>query len=140
MEEPKKKKLKTWQLVLIILGGLILIGAIFGENKPSSNNTDSLTGNSVKTDEKLTILNHELTYGDYGNVEITGAAKNVAGRELSYCQIDVKYYDNEGAVIGTSLDNINKLGDGETWKFKIMYLGTDSYNVENYSISVGSCW
>jgi len=43
-------------------------------------------------------------------------------------------------LLDTSLTNINNLAAGEKWKFSVMYLGIDSYNVGNYSLSIGSSW
>ncbi|MCK9569244.1 FxLYD domain-containing protein [Candidatus Pacearchaeota archaeon] len=138
----EKKKLKTWQIVLIVLGGIILLSAIFGSSSEDESDKDSLINSIPESSakEKLTILSDELDYTDYGSLIITGTAKNTAGKDLSYCSLDAKFYDSDGAVIGTSLDNINNLDKDETWKFQIMYIGTDSYNVDTYKIELGSCW
>ncbi len=147
MEEKKKKKLKTWQIVLIVFGGLILLGIIFGNSSSNNNSSNSLTGNnspqnpssgSVSTNEKIKILNYNSEIDSF-SFKIIGSAENVAGKELNYCEIDAKFYDKDGAVIGNSLDNINNLGKDETWKFSIYYLGTAS-DVDHYKIEVGSCW
>lgn len=142
MEEQKKKKLKTWQIVLIVLGVLALIGAISEGNSSNTNSSNPSSSSGVKfsSNEKLTILDSQLTYGDYGNLVIEGTAKNVAGKKLNYAELDAKFYDDAGAVLGTSLGNINNLGSEESWKFKIYYLGTDSYKVDHYTIDVGSTW
>jgi hypothetical protein len=141
--EKEKKKLKTWHWILIVIGGLIILGAIFGGSNSSdsdNSNTNTNSDSGILSMEKITILNHQLSENDYGNLIISGTAKNVAGRNLDYAEIDVKFYDQDGAVIGNSLDNINNLGDGETWKFEVYYMGLDNYNVKNYSIEVGSAW
>jgi len=154
----KKNGLKWWHWVLIIFGVFVLVGIIAGGDSSSNQDTGNsvstsgsnkevvtsdnpvATGNSVKTSKKIEILDSKITYGDYGNLIVLGSAKNIAGRELSYAEVDVKFYDNSGAVIGTSLDNINNLGDGEIWKFNVYYFGMDDYNVDHYSIQVGSVW
>ena len=38
----------------------------------------------------------------------------------------------------TSPDNINDLGPGETWNFKVIYLGMGVEDVGSYKIAVGS--
>lgn len=158
----EKKKLKVWQIVLIVIGGLFLLGIIFGnsskeneiQNNPLNSNTidsnkdiqnsnsasSEETSYSSKSKEKLTILSSEIEYGEYGTLSIVGTAKNTAGEDLTYCQISAKFYDSDNAVIGTSLANINNLGDGESWKFEIMYFDMDTENVEDYKISDISCW
>jgi hypothetical protein len=138
-----KKKLKTWHWILIVLGGLVILGMIFGGSDSSDTNPSnekSLSGTKTISSEKLVILSHELDYSDYGNLVVKGIAKNVAGRDLDYCQLDVKFYDSDNSVIGTSLANIDNLDEGESWKFEAMYFDLDTYNVKSYKIEVGSCW
>jgi len=88
--------------------------------------------------EKLEILSHNMSTTEFGNLVIKGTAKNVSSSNLSYAEIKVKFYDAAGNLIDTSLDNINDLGPGETWKFEVMYLGMDTENVKSYKIGVGS--
>jgi len=38
----------------------------------------------------------------------------------------------------TSPDNINDLCSGETWNFKVVYVGMDAEDVASYDIAVGS--
>ena len=92
------------------------------------------------SNKKIEILEHELTYGNFGNLMVVGVAENTAGKELSYAQIDVKFYDGDGILIGNSLDNVNNLENGEKWRFEVMYLDIDSYEVDSYKISVGTVW
>ena len=149
MEQTKKSWFRRHWIISIILS-LIFLGfiiSIFGdsniENNPSGEQDNLVNvpeSSGLTSNGKLEILSHKLDYGDYGNLIISGTAKNVAGRELSYASIDVKFYDSDGAVIGTSLDNINNLGNDEIWKFEVYYLGMDTYNVDDYSIEVGSTW
>ena len=95
---------------------------------------------SEADNDKLKILSHEMTYGTYGTLSITGVAENVAGKTLSYVQVDVKFYDEDGVLIGNSLDNANDLEAGEKWKFEAVYFDLDSYDVDSYKIGVGSVW
>lgn len=88
--------------------------------------------------KNLEILDHHMETGEFGNLIISGTAKNIGSSSLSYAEVRVKFYDKEGAVLDTSLDNINDLGPGETWNFKVMYFGMDTENVDSYKIAVGS--
>lgn len=138
--------MKTWVKVVLGIFGFLIIVGIFGSLSNPSETTYE-TGSAIKneetptkTSEPLTILNHEMTYGEYGNLIITGLAENTVGKQLSYTEIRVKFYDNEDVLIGTSLDNINDLDAGEKWRFEVMYLGLDDYDVDSYEIGVGSTW
>ena len=96
-------------------------------------------GAGTPTESKnLEILDHHMETGEFGNLIIKGTAKNIGSSSLSYAEVRVKFYDKEGTLLDTSLDNINDLGPGETWNFKVMYLGTDTENVDSYKIAVGS--
>jgi len=96
-------------------------------------------GAGTPTESKnLEILDHHMETGEFGNLIIKGIAKNIGSSSLSYAEVRVKFYDKEGTLLDTSLDNINDLGPGETWNFKVMYLGTDTENVDSYKIAVGS--
>jgi hypothetical protein len=96
-------------------------------------------GAGTPTESKnLEILDHHMETGEFGNLIIKGTAKNIGSSSLSYAEVRVKFYDKEGTLLDTSLDNINDLGPGETWNFKDMYLGTDTENVDSYKIAVGS--
>ncbi len=133
--------MKTWiKVTLGIIGFIIIVGII---GSLSDSNNSSSTGSSITLTEKgepLTILSHNDEYNEYGNLIITGLAKNTGNKDLSYAQIDVKFYDEDGNVISNSFDNVNDLKKGETWKFEVMYIGLDIDNVDGYKISVGSAW
>ena len=102
------------------------------------------TGNNVKNEEipaeSLTILNYQLAQGGDGNRVITGIAENTAGKQLSYAEVRVKFYDTKGELIGNSFDNVNGLSSGEKWNFEVMYLGPDNDKVNGYEVVVGSAW
>ena len=138
--------MKTWlKVTLGIIGFFILIGTFGAIFSPSETNYQ--TGSVIdsgepkqENTEPLTILNHEMTYGEYGNLIIKGIAENTARRQLSYAEIRVKFYDKNDLLIDTSLDNINDLNAGEKWKFEVMYLGMDDSEVDRYDIAIGTIW
>lgn len=141
--EEKKKEISGWRIffgiILILIAIGLFVSVLTGENNDSSASNPLNNANSY-SNEKIVILNHQLSENDYGNLIVAGSAKNNFGRNLDYAEIDVKFYDSDGAVIGNSLDNINNFGDGETWKFEVYYMGLDTYKVKDYSIEVGSVW
>lgn len=81
----------------------------------------SMRGCSV-SNEKLELSDIKMTtsYNEYlgYTVKITGTAKNVSGRSLSYASVEFSIYDSAGNNLGTALDNINNLGKGDTWRFE----------------------
>lgn len=96
------------------------------------------TGNSIEGSGDLMILNHSPERGDYGTLVVSGIAENTGAKSLIYAEIRVKFYDVNDALIDTSLDNINDLGSGEKWNFKVMYFGTEQERIHHYKIAVGS--
>jgi hypothetical protein len=87
---------------------------------------------------KLEILDYKDGYTDYNLRCIKGTAKNVGSSTLRYAEIRVKFYDKEGTLLDTSIDNINDLGPGETWRFEVVHLGRGKWS--KYKISVGSVY
>jgi len=134
--------MKTWlKVTLGIFAVLIVLGIIGSIVSPPETNYE--TGNAIKegtekTQEELTILNHQMEVGEYGNIYVRGLAENTAGKNLNYAEIKVKFYDKDGALIETFLDNVNDLGESEKWSFEVVYPRMDTERVEDYEISVGS--
>ena len=116
--------------ISIVCAATLVIGCI---NSPEYGTSNTMTGSS-----DLVILEHNPTTGDYGNLIVAGTAENTGSSSLIYAEIRVKFYDKNGALDSTSIDNINDLGPGEKWNFKVMYFGTSSGNVDNYKIAIGS--
>lgn len=86
--------------------------------------------------ETLRILEYESGVC-YSSPCVIGIAKNVCAYNLSYAEVRVKWYDDAGTLLDTSLDNINDLAPGETWQFEILYYGL-SQKVQKYRIEVGT--
>jgi len=66
---------------------------------------------------------------------ITGRVR--ANQDLSYAEVETKFYNSDGEVIASSIDNINDLDAGETWKYEVMYTGTNASQVAETSTSLG---
>ena len=132
--------MKKWGIivgVLIIAAIVAVSGCTSNDNFKQSSNSSS-SPSSGASGEKLQILNHKMTAGSYGTYEVTGQAKNVGSSNLGYASIDVKFYDSQGNLLKSGLDNINNLGPGETWNFKAMYTGEGK--PASYKIAVGSAF
>lgn len=81
----------------------------------SSNTVSTKKDKLLITDTQMTIDYHEYTGNYY--CEITGKAKNVSGKDLSYVSIDFSIYDEEGINLGTATDLIQNLAADETYRF-----------------------
>jgi len=121
-------KSPMWWVNVVILMGVLLMFVYYRYAEVPG----------LKESEKvdLLILSYEPKVTEWGIVVIVGRAKNVSGRQLSYAEVCAKFYDADGVLISSSLDNINDLGAGEVWHFEIMFLGEDI--PARYKIYVGT--
>jgi hypothetical protein len=142
VEHKKHWYSRWWMIVIYVFIIFAIIGSFLGnsETKYQSGNMGEDKNVNSQTTESLQILEHHQEYGEYGNLIITGTAKNIGNKQLSYAEVRVKFYDKDDSLISNSLDNVNDLDAGETWKFEVVYLGLDTYNVDRYEIAVGSTW
>ena len=141
---------KALAIVLIVLGTIAVLGCTespeYSESgkvaAPSSERTESPeyseSGKAAAPSSELEILEHHGEIGEYGNLYVVGQAKNTGSKSLSYAEIRVKFYDADGNLLGSSFDNINDLGAGETWRFKVIYMGMDTEKVSSYKIAAGT--
>lgn len=51
-------------------------------------------------------------------VYATGHVRNNTDRNYGYVQIQINELDQSGAIVGSTMANMNNLGPGETWSFK----------------------
>ena len=71
---------------------------------------------------------------------ITGHARNVSGRTLSYAEVDGQFYDQQNVLLASSFDNTANLPAGVTWEFNIYLFSLDvADRVHHARIEVGSC-
>ena len=115
--------------VLVILGG---VGGAMSEGA-AVEEVNEIVEKEVKVDKYQV----EITSGfnDGYALYIEGTVTNNSGRDLSYVQILIPTYDADGNKVGSAMDNINNLKDGETWKFKAIDLsGGVDYDAENYEL------
>ena len=96
------------------------------------------SSNNVAQPETIEILEHDFEYGEFGNLYVVGKAKNTGSKSLAYAEVRAKFYDDDGALLCTSLDNINDFGPGETWNFKIIYFELNTEEVASYKIAAGT--
>lgn len=74
------------------------------------------------TQPPLQILGWELKK-DMFSAFVEGQARNVSGRTLAYAEVRAYFYNAARERIGEFFDNVTALRPGETWRFKVLYLG-----------------
>lgn len=125
----RSKKKKIWIGIIGFTILLILVISI------TVGMTDSSTSTS---NSKLEITNVQMSvdYTEYlgYSVSITGTAKNVTKRDFSYASVEFAVYDEAGNNLGTALDNINNLLDGDTWQFDATLFGFPSTRPVTYKL------
>ena len=132
---PKKKKngclvgCLTFFIIFAVL--IFIISSIGGKSTKTSpdKSTKSNTEKSSETNVSETSIpeteakKEDLEILSYENLNdgmlryVTGQVKNNTDKNYSYVQIEIKMYKDD-TVLGSTLDNMNNLGPGETWQFK----------------------
>ena len=112
--------MKWWHWLIVavfVTGGILGILGIVGVFRATHEIVEYIES------AQLTVVDSKMTYEQQGYPPeqwpvVTGHAKNTGTRELSYASVTVKWYDVEGAVIGTSSDFTTNLAVGEIWAFR----------------------
>ena len=133
----KKQGIPVWLIVIIvlfILGIIASAGSNDNSEKVKEKNTSSETTSTDDNSSKAKF-EYEVTsqYADeYGfSYYIEGTVANNTEKDYSYLQIEFICYDADGNNLGTALDNTNNLLAGQTWKYKAMFMGSDSETVDH---------
>jgi len=117
-----------------------------GNSGGNSNGGDTSTPtptSSGGSSKDIELLNHEMVRENEGEmsetVKVVGEAKNVSGGELSYAEVEVKFYEGD-TLAESSLDNINGWSAGETWAFEVQYpaIGEEAAAITDYQIRAGT--
>jgi len=114
-----------------------------GNNNDGNSGGDTTSGGNDGNSNDIELLSHEMVREDEDSaaesVKVEGEAENVSGGELSYAEVEVKFY--EGDTLAESfLDNINGWSAGETWAFEVQYpgIGEDAAAITDYEIRAGT--
>jgi hypothetical protein len=76
----------------------------------------------------------ELVEDDF-STQVEGVVLNDTGEELSYVEVGVTFYDDEGRRIDDFFTNTTDLADGEEWVFEVMTTA-DPDDIDDYTIVV----
>lgn len=132
-------------VVLLVLAVLGVFRNKNSENNPavSSNVSTSATttpesSDTEGTEKKLPTLNGfvigERSGTNYdGYCEVIGVVGNGTGKDLSYVEITIGFYNKNGVKITSGIDNVLNLGAGETWQYDVLGFGDgiSTYKIED---------
>lgn len=114
-----------------------------GNNNDGNSGGDTTSGGNGGNSNDIELLSHEMVREDEGgpaeSVKVEGEAENVSGGELSYAEVEVKFYEDD-TLAESFLDNINGWSAGETWAFEVQYpgIGEDAAAITDYEIRAGT--
>lgn len=113
-----KKRHKILGLLLVLTLCLFTGCSLFSDTS-SSLSPSVPTTPKEKISLDTTSLQSEVThiFDNTYSITITGVAKNVSGKQLSYVSITFTLFDSDGNQIGIAIDNTANLTNGTTWKF-----------------------
>jgi hypothetical protein len=123
----EKKKLKTWQIVLMVIGGLFLLGIIFGggnsENKTSSDSNQD-TIQTYNLNEAFVIDKFQYNFKKVQSTNYVGSeyfGEEASGEFLIF-DLEVKNLGNEAEYINNEIYIIDEQErefsqDDDTWAY-----------------------
>lgn len=100
--------------------------------------------------ERVEIVESELVRENVGteeeSVAVHGIARVKEGVEVSYVEIRALFYDDQGELLDTIIEQIDEVGrhgddpEGRRWEFEIVYpqVGEDAAEVESYELEIGT--
>lgn len=124
--------------VSIALAGCSVESGEF-EGIEEDENTDDGDGGDDSS-QAVELLSHQMVEPEddkpVGTPIVEGEAKNVSGGELPDADIEVKFYDDSGRLLESSLDSISRWAAGETWRFEVQFpsVGDGVSDVADYTI------
>lgn len=68
----------------------------------------------------LVLESHAWERDEFGNPCVTGLIRNTYHKPLSYAEIDLNFFDNNGVQVENGMDNATNLAAGGLWRFKIV--------------------
>lgn len=127
VKKPIWKRWWFWLLAVIIV---IAIGTSGEDNKDLGTGTVG-TGSapavstpaapSTPSVPALQLVEHSVKKDNFATY-IVGTVKNNSSKQYGYAQVEINLYDTSGAVVGSTLANINNLEPNGTWKFEAIAL------------------
>ncbi len=118
--ENVQRNKKIVPIILSIIGAIVLFAIVFFTVDCVMSGESSVNSNGLNTKLEVTNLSLTVDYSEYlgYSAVVTGTAKNVSGKNLSYASVEFSIYDSYGNNLGTALANINNLATNDTWQFE----------------------
>lgn len=140
------RKILKWVGILFAIFMVLGIIASIGSDSSSQNTTQTTSQTSVNTETKtatntatntnkpsLEVIEAKAERDEFGAIYIVGTVKNNTKKQYSYVQVEINLYDKNGNQLGSTLDNVNNLEPGGTWRFKAPVLedGVASFKIKD---------
>ena len=133
----KNNRFSLWQAILAIFLLFIIYGAFTSIKTTPTVTTNSTVTRSEETSKPALEVLQTRSISDSYSRYIVGKVRNNTDRTYSYVQVSFNLYDNSGAQVGSTLDNINNLEPNGIWKFKAIIIGD---NVASFKFKDVSGW
>ncbi len=95
---------------------------------PSSDNTNT------PSKPNLEVVDFSSKNEEYARY-VVGTVRNNSSKNYSYVQVEINLLDESGNIVGSTLDNVNNLGPGKSWKFKAIIMEKDAAKFEIKDVS-----
>jgi hypothetical protein len=114
-----------WKWSLIVVA-LMLLGLSCAETTNPSLPLEQRVGTTPAADKlpatEFTLEEFDWEYGNFGTLYVVGKVTNNTSKTYGYVQVSINLYDESGAQVGSTLDNLNNLEPHGVWKFKAIVL------------------
>lgn len=137
--------MKQLALIGVVLLLVATAGCCSASSAPASSAKQTSSPNDRAADPlELTVVNHDWKRtgeSTWKAVYVVGAARNTGTATIGTGFVEVKWFDKDGNVLGTSSESVDDLDPGQTLRFEIMYIGTtDESEVDHYTIGPGTLY
>ncbi len=140
----KKQGMPKWLIAIIVIVVIGVIASASGSDENSQDTKEGKVSNTKSTETKEEKFTYDVTsqYADeYGfGYYIEGSVRNNRDKDYSYVSIEFVCYDAEGNNLGTAIDNTNSLLANQTWKYKAMFMGSNSENIDHCDYHEITSW
>ena len=141
---------ERWWFVL----GAIVLGLYALGNQPDESSTVARSSPSAATgsvaggreavrpgpnylmkDGDFALIEADWKRGQFDNLLVVGVIRNLSERSKKYVQVEINLFDDSGAVVGSTVANVNNLRGGQKWRFEAPVLSSDVSRFEVYGIT-----
>jgi hypothetical protein len=109
----------AWKAICIVLAGMFALAIVISTFGTADDKIQSASGGSdtVTGNPKVTMVDYDLSRGEYNTKNIVGTVRNNTDNRLTYVQVDFNLYDVAGTQVGNAFANVTNLEPHGTWKF-----------------------